>query len=66
MAKRKCNRQKFRKLADDVNTHVNDMVKLVDSLGDGKREFLELVKPLMGDAKKLMDMLPEILSKLPM
>jgi len=62
----KCNRKKVQKLSDDVNAHVNDVVKFADTLGDKKQAFLELLKPLMGDAKRLVDMLPEILSKLPM
>jgi len=65
-AKRKCNKQRFQKLTEDINLHVNDVVKFSDSLGAKKQEFLELIKPLMGDAKRLVELLPEIVSKLPM
>jgi len=66
VVRKKCNKQKFQKLTDDINLHVNDVVKFSDSLGAKKQEFLELIKPLMGDAKRLVELLPEIVSKLPL
>ena len=66
VVRKKCNKQKVQKLAEDINLHVNDVVKFSDSLGNKKQEFLELIKPLIGDAKRLVELLPEIVSKLPL